>query len=88
MDLELAGSVPMDLDLEFGPVSAELELGGLSLTNLSIRTGASELVLEVSRPNPSEMTQAEFRWEQRTSPLDTWATSMPGESRWAPEWAT
>ena len=61
MDLELAGSVPMDLDLEFGPVSAELELGGLSLTNLSIRTGASELVLEVSRPNPSEMTQAEFQ---------------------------
>ena len=61
MDLELAGSVPMDLDLEFGAVSAELKLGGLSLTNLSVRTGASESVLEVSRPNPSTMTRAEFQ---------------------------
>ena len=61
MDLELAGSVPMNLDLEFGAVSAELELGGLSLTNLSVKTGASESVLEVSRPNPSTMTRASFQ---------------------------
>ena len=60
MDLELTGSVPMNLDLEFGAVSAELELGSLSLTNLSVRTGASESVLEVSRPNPSTMERAEF----------------------------
>jgi hypothetical protein len=60
MDLELAGSVPMNLDLEFGAVSAELELGGLSLTNLSVRTGASESVLDVSRLNPSKMMRAEF----------------------------
>ena len=61
MDLELAGSVPMNLDLEFGAVRAELELGGLSLSNLSVRTGASATLLEVSRPNPSTMTRAEFQ---------------------------
>ena len=61
MDLELAESVPMDLDLEFGAVSAEIELGGISLTNLSVRTGASESTLEVSRLNPSSMTLAEFQ---------------------------
>ena len=42
MDLQLARGVPMDLDLEFGAVRADLDLGGLSLTRLELSTGASE----------------------------------------------
>jgi hypothetical protein len=60
MDLRLARGVPMDLDLEFGAVKAELDLGGLSLTELSLSTGASESVVDVSEPNPESMGTASF----------------------------
>jgi hypothetical protein len=52
MDVELAPAVPMDLEVEFGAGSADIDLGGLALTSLSLRTGASETLLDVSRPNP------------------------------------
>ena len=61
MELELTGAVPIDLDLEFGAVRADIDLGGLSLTRLSVRTGASESVLDVSLPNPSAMDRAELQ---------------------------
>ncbi len=38
----LTREVPLDLDLEFGAGRAEIELGGLSLRNLTLATGASE----------------------------------------------
>jgi len=52
LDLDLARDVPMDLNLEFGAVRAELDLGGLALTDLRVATGASETRLDVSEPNP------------------------------------
>lgn len=60
LDLELARGVPMDLDLEFGAVKAELDLGGLSLTGLELSTGASESTFDVSELNPSRMRTASF----------------------------
>ncbi|MDH5588699.1 MAG: toast rack family protein [Gemmatimonadota bacterium] len=60
MDLSLSRRVPMDLTLEFGAVRAELELGGLSLTDLQLSTGASEAVVDISEPNPVEMDEASF----------------------------
>ena len=60
MNLELARGVPIDLDLEFGAVKAAVDLGGLSLTDLQLSTGASESIIEVSEPNPVPMTEAEF----------------------------
>ena len=60
MDLELARGVPMNLDLAFGAVRAELDLGGLALLGLDVRTGASESTVEVSEPNPVEMGTASF----------------------------
>ena len=60
MDLQLGPGVPMDLDMEFGAVRADLDLLGLSLTNLELRTGASESVVDVSRPNPVAMNRASF----------------------------
>ena len=60
MELELARGVPMDLDLEFGAVRADIDLGGLALTDLDLSTGASESVIDVSEPNTSRMESARF----------------------------
>jgi hypothetical protein len=60
MELFLPWEVPMDLDLEFGAVRADLDLGGLQMKNLELSTGASESRVEVSRPNPLRMSLADF----------------------------
>jgi len=58
--LELARGVPMRLDLDFGAVRADLDLGGLHLTSLDVSTGASQSTLDVSEPNRGEITTARF----------------------------
>jgi hypothetical protein len=60
LDLELARGVPMDLDLEFGAVRADIDLGGLMLTGLDLSTGASESIVDVSEPNRGSMSTASF----------------------------
>lgn len=60
LDLELARGVPMDLDLEFGAVRANVDLGGLALTRLELSTGASESIIDVSEPSPASMELARF----------------------------
>jgi hypothetical protein len=60
MQLELARGLPMDLQLDFGAVRADLDLGGLSLTDLDLRTGASETQLSVSAPNPVRLRRAQM----------------------------
>jgi hypothetical protein len=61
LDLELARGVPMDLDLEFGAVRADVDLGGLALTGLDLSTGASESMIDVSEPSTSAMETARFQ---------------------------
>ncbi len=58
LDVELAPSLPMDLEIEFGAGRADIDLGGLALRSLNLRTGASETVVDVSRPNPETMGRA------------------------------
>ncbi|MGD2120979.1 MAG: toast rack family protein [Gemmatimonadota bacterium] len=58
MDLTLARDVPMNLDLEFGAVRADLDLGGLQMTGLKLQTGASESRVDVSSANPLRMAKA------------------------------
>lgn len=60
LELLLARDVPMDLDLEFGAVWADIDLGGLALTDLDLRTGASESRMDVSIPNPVRLRKATF----------------------------
>lgn len=60
LELYLGRDVPMDLDLEFGAVRADLDLGGLNLTGLKLVTGAADARLDVSRPNPSRINRAEI----------------------------
>lgn len=58
LDLELSRGVPLDLRLDLGAVRAELDLGGLSLSGLQLRTGASETRLDVSSSNPTPLPLA------------------------------
>lgn len=60
LDLELARGVPMDLEINFGAVQADLDLGGLALTDLDLSTGASESTVAVSEPNTLAMSTATF----------------------------
>ena len=59
--LEISNEVPVDLDLEFGAVRAEIDLGGLRITRLHLQTGASETRLRVSKPNPERARVVTFQ---------------------------
>ncbi len=49
------GAAPMDLTIKAGAYKAEYELGGLALTNLTVKDGASAVKLTFSAPNKAEM---------------------------------
>ncbi|MFI5231884.1 MAG: hypothetical protein ACHQSE_05160 [Gemmatimonadales bacterium] len=51
MQAELNPAVPIDLSLELGAVDANLQLGGLRLTDLSLRSGAADVTASFDRPN-------------------------------------
>lgn len=53
-DLKL-GSAPMDLEISAGAYQAEMDLGDLALTNLTIKDGASDVNLNFSEPNRAAM---------------------------------
>ena len=68
LDMTLSPAVPARVDLEFGVVRADLDLGGLALIEALIKSGASESTLRFSRPTtmPCDRLQvttgaAEFR---------------------------
>ena len=54
-DLKL-GSAPMDLTIEAGAYTGKFELGGLALTALTVKDGASTVNLNFSSLNPVEMS--------------------------------
>jgi hypothetical protein len=54
----ISPDVDLALDLTLGAVSADLELGGLRITNLQVKTGASSTVLQFSQPNPARCNRA------------------------------
>jgi hypothetical protein len=60
LELELARGVPMALDLQFGAVQADIDLGGLALIELDLSTGASESTIDVSEPNRAALEVARF----------------------------
>jgi hypothetical protein len=55
-----APAVDLDLDLTLGAVQADIELGGLSLTDLTMEAGASQAVVRFSEPNQSRCRAAEI----------------------------
>ncbi len=51
MRLQLSPEVPLELDLDFGAVEADLDLGGLHVASLDVETGASDTEIRFSEPN-------------------------------------
>ena len=54
-DLEL-GEMPIDLTINAGAYQGRYELGGLSLTDLTVKDGAADVELSFSEPNKTEMS--------------------------------
>jgi hypothetical protein len=52
--------VDLDLDLSLGAVDADLELGGLRIAELDLKTGASQATVRFSRPNAMRCRRASF----------------------------
>lgn len=50
LDLRVDPDVPLDLELELGAARTDVDLGGLTLTRASFKTGASDDTLRVSSP--------------------------------------
>ncbi|MCX6055783.1 MAG: toast rack family protein [Chloroflexi bacterium] len=55
-DLKI-GPTPVDLSLSAGAYEGNLDLSGLSITNLSISDGASKSTVQFNSPNPVEMAR-------------------------------
>ena len=58
MELALSRDVAMDLNMDFGAVQADIDLGGIRLTRLEINTGASQTQIDISEPNSEAMSRA------------------------------
>jgi hypothetical protein len=54
-DLKL-GKTPIDLNIKAGAYNGDYELGGLSLTGLTVKDGAANVELSFSKPNLTKMS--------------------------------
>ena len=55
MRLALTKEAPLDLSFDMGAAQADLDLTGLALSDLRVRSGASETTLRIGAPNPVPM---------------------------------
>ena len=58
--ISLSPRADLALDLSLGAVDADLELGGLRIFNLDLKTGASRATVRFSQPNGMRCQQATF----------------------------
>jgi hypothetical protein len=70
LTVELSGSTPMALDMKFGAVVADLDLGGMRLRNLVIQTGAADANIRFSELNPDVAEHCTFKAVAATLDLD------------------
>lgn len=66
-DLQL-GKVPMELEINAGAYKGHYEFGGLALTDLTIKDGASDVEVSFSEPNLTKMSV--FRYETGASNVE------------------
>lgn len=67
-EMNVSTRTPMELRMEMGACKAELDLGGVPISELSLDIGAASGTLEFSSPNPSRLK--EFEIEAGASSLD------------------
>ncbi len=60
LEMGLSRTVPTDLDITVGAALSEVELGGIPITGLTYRTGASDTEIRFGSPNPVEMDRFEL----------------------------
>ncbi len=60
LELALSPAVPLILDLEFGMARADLDLGGLAVASVHVKTGGSESRIRFSEPNRSVCDRLEI----------------------------
>lgn len=58
--VELSPEVDLSLNASFGAVDAELELGGLRLSTVALKTGASKVLIRFSEANATRCREARF----------------------------
>ena len=58
--VSISPRVELNLDLSLGAVDADLELGGLRISELDLKTGASRATIRFSRPNAMRCHRASF----------------------------
>lgn len=58
--ISISPRVDLNLDLSLGAVDADLELGGLRVSELDLETGASRTTVRFSRPNGMRCRRASF----------------------------
>ena len=56
-NLVLSTRYPTELDFEVGAAEAEIDLGGLRLTGISLEMGAAKGTIDFSKPNPERMRE-------------------------------
>lgn len=56
----LARGVPLGMTIEFGAGQADLQLGGLSIRDLTVSTGASDATVRFGAPNPVVLDRIKF----------------------------
>ncbi len=76
-DLKL-GDAPMAFSLKIGAAKGGIELGGLSLTDLSVSQGATDFDLAFKRPNKMAMSALSFQAGAAKSDLSGLANANTG----------
>lgn len=76
-DLKL-GSAPTDLTIEAGAYTGVFELGGLALTGLTVKDGASTVDVSFSSPNKAEMSILRYETGASTVKLNGLANANFG----------
>jgi hypothetical protein len=54
-DVRVSQEVPIALDLDLGAAEGRVDLGGLRLTDVHLRTGAADVEVDWSEPNPESL---------------------------------
>ena len=81
-DLSLA-NVPMALEIAGGAYQGRAELGGLSLTDLTISSGASDLEISFSEPNQVDMEELRVSTGASSTRLSGLANARFGRMRFS-----